>query len=28
MESKMRVKVIGRDYKETFKDIIKEYTRV
>ena len=24
----MRVKVIGRDYKETFKDIIKEYTRV
>ena len=27
-ESKMKVKVIGRDYKETFKDIIKEYTRV
>ncbi len=24
----MKVKVIGRDYKETFKDIIKEYTRV
>jgi len=28
MESKMRVKVIGRDYKETFKDILEEYTRV
>ena len=28
MKEKMRVKVIGRDYKETFKDIIKEYTRV
>ena len=27
-EKKMKVKVIGRDYKETFKDIIKEYTRV
>lgn len=27
-ESKMKVKVIGRDYKETFKDIIKEYTKV
>ena len=24
----MKVKVIGRDYKETFKDIIEEYTRV
>ena len=24
----MKVKVIGRDHKETFKDIIKEYTRV
>jgi len=24
----MRVKVIGRDYKETFKDILEEYTRV
>jgi len=24
----MKVKVIGRDYKDTFKDIIKEYTRV
>ena len=28
MKEKMKVKVIGRDYKETFKDIIKEYTRV
>ena len=28
MESKMKVKVIGRDYKETFKDILEEYTRV
>ena len=27
-EKKMKVKVIGRDHKETFKDIIKEYTRV
>ena len=27
-ESKMKVKVIGRDYKETFKDILQEYTRV
>jgi len=27
-ENKMKVKVIGRDYKDTFKDIIKEYTRV
>ena len=27
-ESKMKVKVIGRDYKETFKDILEEYTRV
>ena len=27
-ETKMKVKVIGRDHKETFKDIIKEYTRV
>jgi hypothetical protein len=27
-ESKMKVKVIGRDYKETFKDIIEQYTRV
>ena len=24
----MKVKVIGRDYKETFKDILEEYTRV
>ena len=24
----MKVKVIGRDYKETFKDIIEQYTRV
>ena len=24
----MKVKVIGRDYKETFKDILQEYTRV
>jgi len=28
MKEKMKVKVIGRDYKESFKDIIKEYTRV
>ena len=28
MKEKMKVKIIGRDYKETFKDIIKEYTRV
>lgn len=28
MSEKMKVKVIGRDYKDTFKDIIKEYTRV
>jgi len=28
MKEKMKVKVIGRDHKETFKDIIKEYTRV
>jgi|TARA_R100000030_G_C3235152_1_gene119207 hypothetical protein len=28
LENKMRVKVIGRDYKETFKDILEEYTRV
>ena len=28
MKEKMKVKVIGRDYKDTFKDIIKEYTRV
>jgi len=27
-ESKMKVKVIGRDYKETFKDILEEYTKV
>ena len=27
-EKKMKVKVIGRDYKETFKDILEEYTRV
>ncbi len=27
-ESKMNVKVIGRDYKETFKDILEEYTKV
>ena len=27
-ESKMKVKVIGRDYKETFKDILKEYNKV
>jgi len=27
-ESKMKVKVIGRDYKETFKDILQEYTKV
>ena len=27
-EKKMKVKVIGRDYKETFKDIIEQYTRV
>ena len=27
-ESKMKVKVIGRDYKETFKDILQEYNRV
>ena len=27
-ESKMGVKVIGRDYKETFKDILEEYTKV
>ena len=27
-ESKMKVKVIGRDHKETFKDILEEYTRV
>ena len=26
-ESKMKVKVIGRDYKETFKDILEEYTK-
>ena len=24
----MKVKVIGRDYKETFKDILEEYTKV
>ena len=24
----MKVKVIGRDYKETFKDILQEYTKV
>jgi len=24
----MKVKVIGRDYKETFKDILEEYNRV
>ena len=28
MKEKMKVKVIGRDYKESFKDIIKQYTRV
>jgi len=28
MKEKMKVKVIGRDYKETFKDIIEQYTRV
>jgi len=27
-EKKMKVKVIGRDYKETFKDILEEYTKV
>ena len=27
-ESKMKVKVIGRDYKDTFKDILQEYNRV
>ena len=27
-ESKMKVKIIGRDYKETFKDILEEYTKV
>ncbi len=27
-ESKMKVKVIGRDYKETFKDILEEYNKV
>ena len=27
-ESKMKVKVIGRDHKETFKDILEEYTKV
>ena len=27
-ENKMKVKVIGRDYKDTFKDILEEYTRV
>ena len=27
-ENKMRVKVIGRDYKDTFKDILEEYNRV
>lgn len=27
-EKKMKVKVIGRDYKETFKDILEEYTQV
>ena len=27
-EKKMKVTVIGRDYKETFKDILEEYTRV
>ena len=26
-ESKMKVKVIGRDHKETFKDILEEYTK-
>ena len=28
MKEKMKVKVIGRDYKDTFKDILEEYTRV
>ena len=28
MKEKMKVKVIGRDYKESFKDIIEQYTRV
>jgi hypothetical protein len=28
MKEKTKVKVIGRDYKETFKDIIEQYTRV
>jgi hypothetical protein len=27
-EKKMKVRVIGRDYKETFADIQEEYTRV
>ncbi len=27
-ESKMKVKIIGRDYKETFKDILEEYNKV